>query len=93
VAVEIVNHAAFALKAAADDVEKANPVAFLVALVLDRLVHFFDISGAFVTESGLMELVDVSFDDTSKIMLTVWPASTAIMSEWHKDAQAIFTRN
>jgi hypothetical protein len=26
-------------------------------------------------------------------MLAVWPASTAIISEWHKDAQAIFTRN
>jgi hypothetical protein len=54
VAVEIVNHAAFALKTAADDVEKANFVTFLVTLVLHRWMHLLDITGAFVTKSGLM---------------------------------------
>jgi hypothetical protein len=49
-----VNHAAFALKTAADDVEKANFVTFLVTLVLHRWMHLLDITGAFVTKSGLM---------------------------------------
>ncbi len=48
--VQIMNHAPFALKAAPYDVQEANPVAFLVALVLDGRMHLLNVACAFVAQ-------------------------------------------
>ncbi len=54
VAVEVMNHAAFALKATSDNVKEANWIAIFVTLVLNGRMHFLNISSAFMSKCCLM---------------------------------------
>lgn len=86
------------LKAASIDVQKPNLVTNSISLLSHRGVHFVNVTGPLMAQSyceiGLAEQFLLAFpsrlfDFLSRVCCT----STAMISEWHNEAEAILTRN